>query len=260
MHSLHTSNYLRQRGFTLVEIMVAMAIGMLGIIIIMQMSFTFEGQKRTTTGGDDAQNAGAIALYSLQQNLQQAGYCFSATLPTLSGANLAPVTVNLGSLNAIKDANTDTVMVAYGNDACPPSSASGVASATTLNILAYAVINGNLMQCDRLASSCTAATNWAQIASGIISMKAECSGTNGVRIALVTRSAQLEKTPVTTIAPTWSGNGAIVLSGTNSMADATATALANQLGASAWQFYRYKTFETQVPIRNAIWTGGTGCI
>ncbi|MEI7842360.1 MAG: prepilin-type N-terminal cleavage/methylation domain-containing protein [Gallionellaceae bacterium] len=249
---------LSQRGFTLVEIMVAMAIGMLGIVIIMQMATMFDSQKRTTTGGDDAQNAGAIALFGLQQNIQQSGYCFSTTPPTLNGATLTPVTRNLAAINALKDANTDTILVSYGNDACAPDSASGVASATNLNVLAYAVMNGNLMQCDYLASNCAVAANWVQIASDIVSLKAQCTSTQSVRVALVVRSTQLEKTVVTNNAPTWAGASAIVLTGTT--VDASATDLAARLGGNAWQYYRYKTFETVVPVRNTIWGGTAGCV
>lgn len=262
MRSTHFSacTHRRNQGFTLVEIMVAMVIGMLGIIIIMQMFALFEGQKRTTTGGDDAQNAGIIALYGMQQNIQQAGYCFSATAPTLTAVGtLRPAMIDVSTLNnsSLRDANTSTILVTFGNDACPPESASGVASAATLNVLAYAVKNGNLMQCDYLANDCATAANWVQLASDIVSMKAECSGQQGIRLVLVTRNPQLEKTVVTTSVPSWSGTSAIDLTGTN--VDATATALATQLSASAWQFYRYKTFETLIPIRNTLWTGAQGC-
>ncbi len=109
MPTLHfsTRSHRHEQGFTLVEIMVAMVIGMLGIIIMMQMSSMFESQKRTTTGGDDALNAGAIALYGLQQSAQQAGYCFASASsaaipsPTLSwnGATLSPVKVNYAPIS-----------------------------------------------------------------------------------------------------------------------------------------------------------------
>ncbi|MCX7179106.1 MAG: prepilin-type N-terminal cleavage/methylation domain-containing protein, partial [Proteobacteria bacterium] len=56
------------QGFSLVEIMVGMVIGMLGIIVMMQIFALAEGQKRSTTGGGDAQNTGAIALYGLQRD------------------------------------------------------------------------------------------------------------------------------------------------------------------------------------------------
>lgn len=239
-----------QRGFTLVEIMVAMVIGMLGIIIMMQMLALFEGQKRTTTGGDDAQNSGSIAMYGLQQNLQQAGYCFSpaAITHTTLGA-LRPVMIDVATLNntGIRDANTNTIVVSYGNDACAPESASGVASAGTLNVQAYAVRGGNLMWCDYLATDCATAANWTQIAGDIVSMRAECVGGQGVRVALVTRNPQLEKTVVTAAAPAWTGTGAINLTATT--VDPSFT----------WQNYRYKVIETLAPIRNTIWVGATGC-
>lgn len=259
MHSSYpiTRNHRREQGFTLVEIMVAMVIGMMGIIIMMQMLSLFEGQKRTTTGGNDAQNAGAIAMYSLQQNLQQAGYCFSASPPTAGGVALRPVMVNVATLNGIRDINTDTVVVSFGNDACPPESASGVATAATMVIQAYAVRGGSLRQCDWLMSDCTAAANWVEIASDIVSMKAECTGGQGVRLVLVTRNPQLEKTQVTNATPAWSGTSAIDLTATT--VDASATDLAARLGGSGWQYYRYKTFETWSPIRNTLWTGATGC-
>ena len=63
-----------QAGFTLVEIMVGLAIGMLATIVIMQVLSVFETQKRTTTGTADAQTNGNIALYNIERELQMAGY------------------------------------------------------------------------------------------------------------------------------------------------------------------------------------------
>lgn len=112
-----------QRGFSLVEIMVGMVIGMLGIISMMQVFSLAEGQKRATTGGGDAQNAGAIALYGLQRDIRQAGYATSEL--RLIGCNvllrtgvtlnvMAPLTINHASVPA-GDSNTDTLLVVYGN-------------------------------------------------------------------------------------------------------------------------------------------------
>ncbi|MEQ1533456.1 MAG: hypothetical protein HOO97_04815 [Sideroxydans sp.] len=117
----------KMRGFSLVEIMVGMIIGMIGIIVIMQVTSVFEGQKRTTTGGDDAQNNGAIALHGISLDVKQAGYGFSnpallgdgLVTPNVTLNNLAPVTIiNNGSCNKCAfnvDADTDAFMVVYGN-------------------------------------------------------------------------------------------------------------------------------------------------
>jgi type IV pilus assembly protein PilW len=64
----------RLRGVTLVELMVGMLIGLLAVIVISQVMLISEGQKRTTTGGSDAQVNGALALFALQRDLEMAGY------------------------------------------------------------------------------------------------------------------------------------------------------------------------------------------
>ena len=127
-----------QRGFSLVEIMVALVIGLLGIIVMMQTFALFEAQKRTTTGGDDAISSGAIVLHDLSRDIQHAGWgtsssivlgCFMTDVTTDSslfkgGAAipLAPVTINplkMGSTTELLippgDANTDTLLVVSGN-------------------------------------------------------------------------------------------------------------------------------------------------
>ena len=110
-------------GFSLVEIMVAMIIGMLGVIVIMQVFALFEGGKRTTTSGDDAQNNGAIALYGVQRDVRAAGYGVSVykllgcslSLGAVTLTSLAPVTINPAAIPPSDDLNTDTLLVVSGN-------------------------------------------------------------------------------------------------------------------------------------------------
>jgi type IV pilus assembly protein PilW len=111
-----------------VEIMIGLVLGMLGIIVIMQVFTIVEAQKRTTTGSGDAQSGGAIALYSMQRDIQQAGDGISTLgligcdVELRSGVALpamAPVTVNHASIPA-GDANTDTLLVVYGSSNSPP--------------------------------------------------------------------------------------------------------------------------------------------
>ena len=63
----------RPGGFSLVEIMVAMTIGMIGILIMMQVFQVFLGQKRTTAGAADAQENGLIAMYTMEREIRMAG-------------------------------------------------------------------------------------------------------------------------------------------------------------------------------------------
>ncbi|HUX92085.1 MAG TPA: PilW family protein [Gallionellaceae bacterium] len=105
----HQNIKYRNSGFSLVEIMVGMVISLLSVVIILQVFAAFEGQKRTTTGGADAQTNGAIALFTVERDVRMAGYGFSnpgilgcvinsyyngAPLPTFS---LAPVTITNGA-------------------------------------------------------------------------------------------------------------------------------------------------------------------
>lgn len=63
-----------QRGFSLVEILVAMVIGLIGMLVIFQSFDTFEAQKRTTTSATDAQESGLMALSSIERDVRLAGY------------------------------------------------------------------------------------------------------------------------------------------------------------------------------------------
>ncbi len=74
-----------QDGFSLVEVLVGLAIGLATTLVIVQVMGTFEGQKRTTGGTADAQTNGSLALYAMTRQLQSAGY----GLPIYSDLNSA---------------------------------------------------------------------------------------------------------------------------------------------------------------------------
>ena len=115
-----------QRGVTLVEMMVGMLIGLLAVIVISQVMLVTEGQKRTTTGGSDAQVNGALALYGITRDLEMAGYgltsspgvvgCpisakFNNAAPPRFPARLVPAVITTqaarvaaGEVNAVGDA------------------------------------------------------------------------------------------------------------------------------------------------------------
>lgn len=61
-------------GFSLVEILVGMVVGLITIVVIMQSFAAFEGQKRTTTSGSDTLENGLIALQAIESDARNAGY------------------------------------------------------------------------------------------------------------------------------------------------------------------------------------------
>lgn len=75
--SLHSPR--RESGFSMVEILVGVAIGLIGIVIMFQMFATWDERKRTTSSGSDAQISGSIGLYQLERDIRLAGYGFGSS-------------------------------------------------------------------------------------------------------------------------------------------------------------------------------------
>jgi type IV pilus assembly protein PilW len=71
----------REGGMSLIDILVGMVIGLIGMIVVFQAFAVFEGQKRTTTAANDAQESGLMALGIIERELRMAGYgLFSSNL------------------------------------------------------------------------------------------------------------------------------------------------------------------------------------
>ena len=72
-----SSKQKRNSGFSLVELMVAVVIGLLGTLIMFQVFAMSESQKRTTASGGDAQQNAATALYTIERELRNAAYGYA---------------------------------------------------------------------------------------------------------------------------------------------------------------------------------------
>lgn len=83
-----------QSGFSLIELMVGLAIGLMVTLVIGTVLSATEGQRRGTTQGSDAQVNGSLALYAIQRDLAVAGYGF-ASEPNALGC---PLDVKYNSL------------------------------------------------------------------------------------------------------------------------------------------------------------------
>ncbi|HUL40974.1 MAG TPA: PilW family protein [Burkholderiales bacterium] len=118
------------KGFSMVEILVGMVIGLLGVIIIMQIFALAEGQRRTTTSGADAQTNGNIALYTIERDARQAGYginlaalgcsvntSFNGSITNPGALILSPVIITDGGVDASGFALPDTLRVLYSTNA-----------------------------------------------------------------------------------------------------------------------------------------------
>ena len=63
----------REAGFSLIELMVGMLVSIICVLGMMAAFAAFEGPKRTTTSGDDAQQNGSYSLFELERQIRTAG-------------------------------------------------------------------------------------------------------------------------------------------------------------------------------------------
>lgn len=104
-----------QSGFTLIELMVGIVVGLLATLVIAKVLGMAEGQRRSSTSGSDAQVSGGLSIYSLDRQLKMAGYGLtvegaalgctlsgtrSGSTPTTMPAVLAPVLITAGASGA----------------------------------------------------------------------------------------------------------------------------------------------------------------
>lgn len=67
-----------QAGFSIIEILVGLAIGLSSMLAIYQLYGVSEKQRRTVSAASDAQSAGALALFSIERDIRSAGLGFAA--------------------------------------------------------------------------------------------------------------------------------------------------------------------------------------
>lgn len=83
-----TSFQRRQRGFSLIEILVGVAIGLIAILVIFQTFSVFGSRARTTTSGSDAQVSGTLGLFTLERDLRLAGLGFGRAQADVVGCTV----------------------------------------------------------------------------------------------------------------------------------------------------------------------------
>src|SRR5467141_3591904 len=134
------------RGFSMVELLVAMLIGLIGMIIIFQVFEVSESIKRSTTSGGDSQQNGVIALYTMERDFKNAGMGFNDSAfagcdiigwdrtratqdfpPAGVTMKLAPVFITSGAAST----TPDQISVLYGSQ---PQATASVPLATDMTV------------------------------------------------------------------------------------------------------------------------------
>ena len=114
-----------QRGLSLVELLVGIAIGIIGVLAIFQTVAVWSKHTSVTSAGGDAQVAGTLALFSIERDLKQAGHGFGTAASAVMGCDvqasgpvptrafsfpLTPVAIAAGASGA-----PDEISILYGN-------------------------------------------------------------------------------------------------------------------------------------------------
>jgi type IV pilus assembly protein PilW len=99
----------RARGFSLIELMVAVVVGMLAVVFATRLLVTSEQQKSAAVGGSESMQNGMLAMFQINTDAAQAGWgindalingCntqmqdtqgFQLTQATRNGANITPL-------------------------------------------------------------------------------------------------------------------------------------------------------------------------
>lgn len=127
MDATKRTGFRGQGGFTMVELMVGLTIGLLAVVIIIQVMEVFDAQRRSTTGSADAQTNGGIALYSISREVQMAGYplvpatdspleCSTVTYGATGILGMAPIAITDGVASTGVSAS-DSITIRYGASA-----------------------------------------------------------------------------------------------------------------------------------------------
>lgn len=154
--STHHYQHRTHRGFSLIDILVGVTIGMIAIVIMLQMFETAETRKRTTSSGSDAQISGSIAMHALERDLRLGGDGFGSSTSmgctinaydTVRGAAftfpLTPVQIVDGAAGA-----PDQLVVFYGNPTAAPLSYSFDTSTVTTKRMSSTSSRGGLSRGD----------------------------------------------------------------------------------------------------------------
>lgn len=117
-----------QRGMTLVEVMVGLAIGLIGMLVIFQTVTVWDARTRATSAGSDSQVIGTIAMYNLERDLRLAGEGFGTADATTMGCQVSGYDANASApigfpmtpvilVNNDATNQPDQIATLYGNSA-----------------------------------------------------------------------------------------------------------------------------------------------
>ena len=116
----NSRNYIGSKGFTLVELMIALLLGVVVILVVSQIYLSGKQSYRTQTGFGGMQENGRFALFFLQRDIRMAGF------PRVLGPGNAQPDLTVGFMDETLDGGlngNDAIEIAYKSFGEPPPGA-----------------------------------------------------------------------------------------------------------------------------------------
>ena len=249
-----------QLGFSMVELLVALVVGMLVLLAATSGASFYEANRRNTMGGNSALENATAAAYAIQTDARMAGYGSDMVLSdgTKCAAIAAPVTITSGANATASDQIAITYYKSLAPAAATPSC--GASSTTTYSISSNKLLAGtdelaeNIVQMKAQYGISTTGTTvinkWVNPAS---------LGTNkalAIRYVIVARNPQKEKLADGSICTNTSSSGtptsAAPVSGFNTETGTDETVTLDLSATADWKCYSYRTVTLTVPMRNIL--------
>jgi type IV pilus assembly protein PilW len=111
------------RGFSLVELLVAMLIGLITVVVVGQVMAVSEERKRSVTTGSDTTINGALSLFTVERDVKSSGYGLTTVLSVLGcdihmkygGGPVQTLTMSPISITDGADGAPDSIRVLAGD-------------------------------------------------------------------------------------------------------------------------------------------------
>lgn len=207
------------QGFSLVELMVGIAVALLTTLVIMQSYQAFEGQKRTTGSSTESLVSGQYVLFSINQGAANAGYGFqfqpygigcalqnypftvtNAIVPTapvgIDTARMMPALIVDGG------SQPDALRITYGDSALATAQPGvmdvvGLSLTTTNTALRYGIRRGDVVLIQDEAGRCQLAQVTNTPVANPMNLVSMAVGAGSCEFATCTGSSFNPNTPMT---------------------------------------------------------------
>lgn len=114
MKEAHSQYRQGNAGFSLVELLVGIVVGLLTVLAIVESFAFFEGQKRTSIGGASAEENGLLGSFMIERDARMAGFGLTGigcTTIKVYNANATPTDFTLSGLSVTITQNTSSLKV-----------------------------------------------------------------------------------------------------------------------------------------------------